>query len=192
LTPWLIGLIGGLSVLGLFLLPLFFDRLRPGARGVLDGVAPPTGLSWGLAGLIVLGTASSLLLRERWRPMLLGATTSGVILVAAWVGAPTAYGILQGSLREFSEVAREVLRPDDPVVVYGLNAPSVVFYAQRRAKFIGDGAHGELEATVRALREAARPAVVITRSNLSSQLEGIHDLTLRKRSGGYALFVSQK
>jgi 4-amino-4-deoxy-L-arabinose transferase-like glycosyltransferase len=192
MTPWLIGVIGGAAVVGLVLFPMYFDRLRPAARGVLDEVAAPTGLSWALAGLILLGTLAYFLTRGRWRPGFMAAAASGVILVGAWGGAPTAHAILQGSLREFSEVAREVLRPGDLVVVYGLNAPSVVFYAHRRVAFIGDGAAGELEAALRPLLDAGRPVVLITRSALSSRLEAVPGLALRKRAGGYALYVSSR
>jgi 4-amino-4-deoxy-L-arabinose transferase-like glycosyltransferase len=190
LTPWLIGLTGGALVAGLFLLPLAFDRLRPAARGVLDGVAPPVGIGWGLAAFLFAGIAASLVARGRWRPILLAVTMSSLILTAALAVAPTAYTIVQGSLREFSEEARGIVRPGDPVLVYGLNAPSIVFYADRRVRPIGAGALGEVEAAVRGLRDAGRPAVVITRSGLVPSLKDIQGLTLRKSAGGYALFVS--
>jgi len=190
LTPWLIGLTGGTLAAGLFLLPLAFDRLRPAARGVLDGVAPPTGIGWGLAALLLGGIAASLAAKGRWRPVFLALTMSGLILTAALAVVPTAYGIAQGSLREFAEEARGIVRPADPVLAYGLNAPSVVFYADRRVRPIGAGAPGEVEAAVRELREAGRPAALITRSALAPQLKDVRGVTLRKSAGGYALYVS--
>jgi len=189
-TPWLIGVTGGTLVVGLFLLPLGLDRLRPAARGVLDGVAPPTGISWGLAALLLVGIAASLVARGRWRPALLAATMCGLVLTAALAVAPMAYAIAQGSLREFSEEAGRIVRPGDPVLVYGLNAPSVVFYADRRVRPIGAGAPREAEAAVRALREAGRSAALITRSGLMPQLKDVPGLALRKSAGGYALYVS--
>jgi len=192
LAPWLIGLTGGVLVVALFLLPLVFDRLRPAARGVLDGVAPPIGIGWGLAALLLGGVAASLVARARWRPILLAVTMSSLILTAAWAVAPTAYSIVQGSLREFSEEARGIVRPGDPVLVYGLNAPSIVFYADRRVRPIGAGALGEVEAAVRGLRDAGRPAAVITRSALAPQLKDVPGLALRKSAGGYALYVSSR
>lgn len=190
LTPWLIGLVGVALAAGLFSLPLVFDRLRPGARGVLDGVAPPTGLSWGLAGLILAGVGTALLARGRWRPVLLAATMSGLILTAVAYVAPTAHGILQGALREFSREAGRILQSGDPVVVYGLNAPSIVFYAERHVKPVGADGPGEVEAVVRGSAAAGRPAVVITRSHLAPRLSRIHGLLLRKTAGGYAMYVS--
>jgi len=190
LTPWLIGVTGGTLVVGLFLLPLVLDRLRPAARGVLDGVAPPTGISWGLAALLLVGIAASLVAKGRWRPALLAATMCGLVLTAALAVAPMAYAIAQGSLREFSEEAGRIVRPGDPVLVYGLNAPSVVFYADRRVRPIGAGAPDAVTAAVRALREAGRSAALITRSGLMPQLKDVPGLALRKSAGGYALYVS--
>ena len=192
LTPWLIGVTGGTLAAGMALLPLAFDRLRPAARGVLDGVAPPSGMAWGLAALLLAGVAASLAARGRWRPILLAVTMSSLILTAALVVAPTAYRIVQGSLREFAEEARGIVRPGDPVLVYGLNAPSVVFYAHRRVRPIGAGAPGEVESAVRELREAGRSAALITRSVLTPQLKDAAGLTLRKSAGGYALYVPSR
>jgi len=121
--------------------------------------------------------------------MLLGATTSGVILVAAWVGAPTAYGVLQGALREFSEVAREVLRPGDPVVVYGLNAPSVVFYTQHRVISLGPASAEERD-RLRRLVDTERRVVVVTRRTHAPRLDGVPGLRHWKARGGYVMYVS--
>jgi 4-amino-4-deoxy-L-arabinose transferase-like glycosyltransferase len=190
LTPWLIGVTGGTLAVGLFLLPLIFDRVRPAARGVLDGVAPPTGIGWGLAALLLVGITAALAGRGHWRPVLLAVTMCGFILTAALAVAPMAYSIAQGSLREFSEEAGRIVRPGDPVLVYGLNAPSVVFYANRYVRPIGAGAPGEVEAAVRALREGGRATALITRSGLMPKLKDVPGLALRKSAGGYALYVS--
>jgi hypothetical protein len=114
----------------------------------------------------------------------------GVILTAAWVAAPRAHAILQGSLREFSEDARRTIRPGDPVVVYGLNAPSIVFYSERRVYSVGPASPSETETALRGRIETDRPILVITRSALASRLEQVPGLTLWKSRGGYALFGS--
>ncbi len=190
LAPWLIGLMGGALAAGLLLVPVVFDRLRPAARGVLDGVTPPIGLVGLLAVLLAGGVAASLVARGHWRPILLAATMSSLILAAALAVAPAAYAILQGPLRAFAEEARSVVRPGDPVLLYGLNAPSVVFYADRRVRSIGAGAPGEVEAAVRELRRSGRSTALITRTGLMPQLNHIAGLMLRKSAGGYALYVS--
>ncbi|OGB92049.1 MAG: hypothetical protein A2Z31_04600 [candidate division NC10 bacterium RBG_16_65_8] len=142
--------------------------------------------------MLLVGVGAALLARRRWRPALLAATMSGLILAAAGLVAPTAHGILQGALREFSQEAGRILQPGDPVVVYGLNAPSIVFYAERRVKPVGADAPGEVEAAVRGLVEAGRPAVVIARSNLVPRLNQMHGLALRTSRGGYALYVAPR
>ena len=140
--------------------------------------------------MLVTGVAASLASRPRWRPILLAVTMSSLILTAALAVAPIAYGIVQGSLREFAGEARGIVRRGDPVLLYGLNAPSVVFYADRRVRSIGAGALGEVQAAVRELRESGRSAALITRGALAPQLKDVPGLTLRKSAGGYALYVS--
>jgi hypothetical protein len=111
------------------------------------------------------------------------------LILTAAAAAPRAYAIAQGSLREFSEEARKILGPDDPVLVYGLNAPSVVFYANRRMTSLGSDDPGRLVEAVRRLRDAGRPVMVITRSVLGPRLAEIEGLALWKSRGGYALYV---
>ena len=186
----LMGLTGCALVVVFFLVPWVFEWARPAARGVLDGVSPPTDLAWGLGGLVLAGTLAGLIARGRWRPAVLAAMMACLILTAA-AAAPRAYAIVQGALREFSEEARKVPGPGDPVLVYGLNAPSVVFYANRRVTPLGSDDLGKLAETVRRLTRAGRPVVVITRSVLGPRLAEIEGLVLWKSRGGYALYVSQ-
>jgi hypothetical protein len=191
LTPWLIGLTGGVLAVGFLLVPVLFDRLRPAARGVLDGVAAPTDLAWWLAGLLAAGTATALLAKGQRRPAFLALMMSGVILTAAWAAAPRAHAILQGALQEFSEDARRTIRPGDPVMLYGLNAPSIVFYSERRVYSMGPASPSETETALRGRIETGRPILVITRNGLASRLEQVPGLTLWKSRGGYALFGSR-
>ena len=187
---WLMGLTGCALVAAFFLVPWVFEWVRPAARGVLDGVSPPTDLAWGLGGLVLAGTLAGLIAKGRWRPAVLAAMMACLILTAA-AAAPRAYAIVQGALREFSEEARKVLGPGDPVLVYGLNAPSVVFYANRRMTSLGSNDLGQLAEAVRRLTDAGRPVVVITRSVPGLRLAEIEGLVLWKSRGGYALYVSQ-
>ncbi|HEX7513518.1 MAG TPA: glycosyltransferase family 39 protein [Candidatus Methylomirabilis sp.] len=190
LGSWLTSLTGCALVAAFFLVPWLFEWARPAARGVLDGVSPPTALAWGLGGLVLAGTLAGLIVRGRWRPAVLAAMMACLILTAA-AAAPRAYAIVQGSLREFSEEARQILGPDDPVLVYGLNAPSVVFYANRHVTSLGSNDLGRLAEAVRRLTDAGRPVVVITRSVLGPRLAEVEGLVRWKSRGGYALYVSQ-
>ena len=186
---WFIGLTGGALAVGLAAIPLILDRLRPLARGVLDGVAPPIALAWGLASLLALGTAIGLLAKGTWRPAVLAAMMTLVIFTAGVLAAPQAYAILQGPLREFAEVAQRLLGPRGTLVAYGLNAPSVVFYAARPVMPLGVGAGPGLE-QIRGLVKADIPVVVITRAMHAPNLDGVPGLFRLKTRGGYAIYCS--
>jgi 4-amino-4-deoxy-L-arabinose transferase-like glycosyltransferase len=186
---WFIGLTGGALAVGLAAMPLILDRLRPLARGVLDGVAPPIALAWGLASLLALGTTIGLLAKGTWRPAVLAAMMTLVIFTAGVLAAPQAYAILQGPLREFAEVARRLLGPRGTLVAYGLNAPSVVFYAARPVMPLGAGAGPGLE-QIRGLVKADIPVVVITRAMHGPNLDGVPGLFRLKTRGGYAIYCS--
>jgi 4-amino-4-deoxy-L-arabinose transferase-like glycosyltransferase len=190
LGSWLMALTGFALAAAFFLVPWIFEWARPAARGVLDGVPPPTGLAWGLGGLVSAGTLAGLTVNNRWRPAVLAGMMVGLILTAGAV-APRAYAIIQGPLREFSDEVRRILGPDDPVLVYGLNAPSVVFYANRRVTPLGSEDLGKLAEAVRGIRDAGRPAVVITRSALAPRLAEVQSLIRLRSRGGYALYVSR-
>jgi 4-amino-4-deoxy-L-arabinose transferase-like glycosyltransferase len=190
-APWLVGLTGGTLAVGFGLTPLILDAMRPLARGVLDEFAPPTMLAWWLAGIFFLGTGSCLLARGRWRPALMSAMMVVVILTAELAVAPIAYAILQGPLREFSEDARRILAPGDPLVAYGLNAPTIVFYADRPVTPLGPASPDSTD-RLRRLGEAGRPVVVISRSAYAPRLDRVPGLFRLKARGGYALYSSAR
>jgi len=172
---WLIGLTGGAMAVGAGSVPLILERLRPLARGVLDEVALPLGVAWWLAGLLAVGTLTALLAKGPWRLMALAAMMGLVILTAEVTMAPQAYAILQGPLREFAEDARRLLGPRGTLVVYGLNAPSIVFYAEHRVTPLGPGSPAALE-DIRRLAEADPPVVVITRKGHAPRLNEVPGL----------------
>jgi 4-amino-4-deoxy-L-arabinose transferase-like glycosyltransferase len=189
LAPWFFGVLGvGLGVATL-LLSAILEAARPAARGVLDDVTVPGGLMWGVAGLISLGTAGALLVRPCWRPAVLAAMMGALVLTAViWI-APTVYAIQQGALREYAEDARRTLGPDGALVAYGLNAPSVVFYANRPVRALGASSPEELE-ELRRLVASGRAVLVIARDAQASSLAGVSGLRPVKSRGGYALYAS--
>ncbi len=185
----LIGLTGALLALGFGLVPWILDALRPRVGGLLDEVAVPPGLVWWPAVLVALGTAAGLLAKGSWRPAILSAMMGLLILTAAGMVVPRVYAILQGPLREFTEDAREIVGREGTLVAYGLNAPTIVFYAQRRVTPIGAGAP-EGRDQIRRLVEGGHPVAVITRAAYGARLEGVGGLMRLKARGGYAIYCS--
>jgi 4-amino-4-deoxy-L-arabinose transferase-like glycosyltransferase len=189
LAPWLFGVLGAGLAVATLLLPVILEAARPAARGVLDGVAVPGGQMWGVAGLFSLGTAGALLVRPCWRPAVLAAMMGALVLAGViWI-APTVYGIQQGALREYAEDARRTLGPDGALVAYGLNAPSVVFYANLPVTPLGASSPEDLE-ELRRLVASGRAVLVITRGGTASRLAGLSGLQPVKSRGGYALYGS--
>ncbi len=187
-APWLIGVTGGALALGSGMLPVILEAARPRAGGILDGVPAPVGLAGWLAGLLALGTTSALLARGPWRPVVLSGMMALLIFTAA-VAAPQAHAILQGSLREFAEDARQILGGRGTLVAYGLNAPTIVFYAGRQVTPLG-AASADGVVRLRRLLEAGQPVVVITRSAHAPRLDGLPGLFRLKSRGGYAIYSS--
>jgi 4-amino-4-deoxy-L-arabinose transferase-like glycosyltransferase len=191
LSLWILGGLGALLGIAAALAPVILGAARPAAQGVLDGVGVPAGPVWGLAGLFVLGTAAGLLSRPAWRPAVLGAMAGGLVLTAVVWLAPTAYEVEQGALREYAEDARRTLGPEGVLVAYGLNAPSVVFYAHRPVTTVGPSSPEDAE-QLRRLVGSGRPVLVIARAGQASRLAGVPGLEPVKSRGGYALYGSRR
>lgn len=188
---WLIGLTGGALAVGFGLVPWILDAFRPRAGGILDGVAAPVGLAWWLAALVALGTAGGLLVKGPWRPAILSAMMALLILTAEARVAPQVYAIVQGPLREFAGDARHLLGRQGTLVAYGLNAPTIVFYADRPVTPLGPGSPDGTD-QIRRLLEAGRPVVVITRTVHAPRLDGVPGLFRLKARGGYAIYSSAR
>jgi 4-amino-4-deoxy-L-arabinose transferase-like glycosyltransferase len=188
-APWIIGVTGGALALGFGLVPWILGVLRPRVGGILEGVSAPVGLAWGLAGLVALGTAGALMARGFWRPTVLAAMMSLLIITAGGVVAPQVYAIVQGPLREFAEAARQILGGQGTLAVYGLNAPTIVFYAEQRVTPLGPGSPDGLD-EIRRLLRGGRPLVVITRGAHAPRLDGVPGLFRLKARGGYAIYSS--
>lgn len=186
LAAWLMGGTGLTLAAGFALAPLLVERFRPLAGGVLDGVILPVWLAGWLAGLLAVGTLASLVAAGPWRVVCLSAMMVLLLLTAEIVVAPRAYDILQGALREFAQEAGRILGPRDPVVTYGLNAPSIVFYSGRRVLPLGASPEGEEQ--LRRMTQSGRPVVVITRSRHAAHLEQLPGLVRLGSRGGYAAY----
>ncbi|HTU02901.1 MAG TPA: glycosyltransferase family 39 protein [Candidatus Sulfotelmatobacter sp.] len=133
--------------------------------------------------------ALALLGREALRPLWLAAMMTAVILFAQTAAVPRAYDLLQAALRQFATEAGQLLPTGQPVLVYGLNAPSVVFYADRPVRWLGAGDPAALLELSR-LGAGGQPGAVISRIGRAAELERIPGLVRMKTRGGYALFVT--
>jgi 4-amino-4-deoxy-L-arabinose transferase-like glycosyltransferase len=190
LALWLLGGLGALQAIGAVLAPALLAAARPAARGVLDGVVIPAGLVGGVAGLFVLGTAAGLLARPAWRPAVLATMVGALVLTAVLWIAPTVYEIQQGALREYAQEARRTLGPEGALVAYGLNAPSVVFYAHRIVTPLGSSSPEDAE-RLRRLVASGRPVLVIARAAEASRLAEVPGLEPARSRGGYVLYGSR-
>ena len=186
---WLIGATGAALALGFAAVPWILDALRPRMGGLLDGVAVPVGVAWWLAGLVAVGTAAGLLAKGIRRLAILAAMMSVLIFTGEGVVAPRVYAIVQGPLREFAEDARQILGGQGTLVVYGLNAPTIVFYADHSVTSLGPGSPDGVD-RVRRLLETGRSLVVITRSAHAARLDAVPGLFRLKARRGYAIYCS--
>ncbi len=191
LAPWLIGVTGGVLALGFGVAPWILEALRPRAGGTLDGTSAPFGLAWWLAGLVALGTAGSFLMRGPRRAATLATMMSLLVFTAEGMVAPQVYAVVQGPLREFAEEAHRILGGQGTLVVYGLNAPSIVFYANHSVTSLGAGLPEGAD-QIRRLVEAGRPLVVITRVAHAPRLDVLPGLFRLKARGGYAMYSSPR
>lgn len=185
----LIALTGAALALGFAAVPWILDALRPRTGGLLDGVAAPVGVAWWLAGLVAVGTAAGLLAKGIRRAAILAAMMSVLIFTGEGAVAPRVYAIVQGPLREFAEDARQILGGQGTLVVYGLNAPTIVFYADHSVTSLGPGSPDGVH-QVRRLLETGRSLVVITRSVQAARLDAVPGLFRLKARGGYAIYCS--
>ena len=186
---WLIGVTAAALALGFAAVPWILDALRPRTGGLLEGVAVPVGVAWWLAGLVAVGTAAGLLARGIRRAAILAAMMSALIFTGEGVVAPRVYAIVQGPLREFAEDARQILGGQGTLVVYGLNAPTIVFYADHSVTSLGPGSPDGVD-QVRRLLETGRSLVVITRSVHAARLDAVPGLFSLKARRGYAIYCS--
>lgn len=100
---------------------------------------------------------------------------------------PVADKYLQSTLRDFARVASNRLGQDGTLVVYGLNKPSILFYARRPAIVLGARERESLTEVI----ESPEKAFIIAKS---SQTEGLMDhpnLHIVSERRGYTLSTNK-
>ncbi len=100
-------------------------------------------------------------------------------------GLPAASDYLQGTLYKYSVYAKERLRQDEKIIVFGINNPSIAFYSERR--LIGASTKEELTA----LAGKYAHAVAISRTKDAGLLLD-SGYTLVTSDSHYALFETKQ
>jgi len=130
---------------------------------------------------VILAAFYSVIRNKSVHPVLFCLT--GIFMTVLLVKAlPAAGEYLQGTLYRYSLYAKEKLPPDERIITYGINNPSIVFYSGH--KIIRAGSENELKAL---MDTARRHALVIAKTKDRGKIEalGCNVLEVDPR---YALF----
>lgn len=187
----LFALLGLLISISLFLTPVFLEKSNS-LSNYLDG--PLEGLSalYIMAGAIMIGTILSLLtLWKRRKVLSFGVMAFMMIFVAYILLArivPVADQNLQSALKDFAKTAGTGLETaEGELIVYGLNKPSIVFYARRPVIVLRSNQKERLNEVI----TSSKRVYLITKG---SDIEGLlsrPDLYLVDQKRGYALLSNQ-
>ncbi len=187
---WLVGGSGASLALAFVLLPFIVGNIL--LRKAPD--IPPFNLGltpYLLAIVFVLGPIIAVWARRRGRGnVALGALATTMvlcILVAVHRVAPAIQEGLQSPLRGFADLARRELGPDDLLVAYNLNAPSLVFYTRRQVVTVRRGQEEKFQA----LATSAGRLLIIGKTASETRLREIPDIFPLDRQGGYVLYSSR-
>ncbi len=130
---------------------------------------------------LILADLYAVISNKRLYPVLFCLT--GLLLSVMLVKAlPDAGEYLQGTLYRYSLYAKEKLPPDERIITYGLNKPSVVFYSGH--KIIHAGSEDELKALMDTTRHHA---LVIAKTKDSRKIEAL-GFNVLEMDSRYALF----
>lgn len=91
---------------------------------------------------------------------------------------------LQEPLRAVTKIAAQTARPEDTLIVFGLNRPSVLFYARRPVTILRRQDINALEARLK----SPERSLVITSSALARTMIGVHTIAERN---GYVVLSNQ-
>jgi len=188
---WGTGLLGALGLAlaaGAAAIPWILRAAAPRVPAIAE--APYTGWAHvALAGLFAAGTAAAAGTAWAGRRRAATAALAAMMGLAAatmipgvlpWAHAYHEHGAAQSLVRGL----RDRLGPDDAVILYGFNAPSVVFYAGRRVEKVE---RGRLEDLRRALA-SARPAYALARARDAGDFAGLPGVFLLAQRGGYGVY----
>jgi 4-amino-4-deoxy-L-arabinose transferase-like glycosyltransferase len=150
----------------------------------------PVDAGWGPAALgtvcLIGALAVGWTAMRRRAVVLLGAiaaTTVAAAIVLLTAVFPVAADVIQAPLRDLSILASRAAGPDGGIAVYGLNKPSVVFYAKRLVTVVAESRQEELGALIR----EDRAWFVITKAKWLDRLDRLGPVHVVESRGGYLL-----
>ncbi len=118
--------------------------------------------------------------------MVLVLTMGIVVFVLLFEFAPLVSGYIQMPLRDLARQTGGWIHPEEPLVLFGLKKPSVLFYARRGAIIFKSN---QVE-NLRAFLSANPRAVVLSPIQLTPVLNTLPRLVIREERGGYVLATS--
>ncbi len=192
---WVAAGIGVLTIVALALavalggLPWWVEWARtrfPQAAYLHQPIDVGSGPAWLAASLVAGALSIAGLIATGRRTAALAAialTTAAMTGLLATRVAPAAAEVIQIPLRDLSIRAGRDAGVDGSIAVYGLNKPSVVFYARRLVTVVGESQPEELAA----LLAQDRAWYVITKATWMDRLGRIASLYSIDARGGYVL-----
>src|SRR3990170_3879062 len=142
---------------------------------------------------VVIASAMLLFLLALWRNrkgIAFGIMTGMVTVVSCIIFTfviPVADKYLQSTIRDFSRIASAQMDADDKLVVYGLNKPGILFYAQRPATILLSREKDKLTEVI----ESPERAFIISKTSWIESLMGHPDLYVLYEQRGYSLAVNK-
>lgn len=107
-----------------------------------------------IAALIMLALSAVIMISTARRKIYYSAMSVVMIALLSFFSikaVPVISGFLQGTLYRYSLIAKERAKPDDRIIVYGINNPSILFYSGH--KIIDAGSKDELMSAVKVRRD---------------------------------------
>ena len=132
-----------------------------------------------------------LALWQHQRKIALGIMSGMVIVVSCLLFSyviPIADKYLQSTLRDYSRIAANQMGTTDNLVVYGINKPSILFYAKRPATILLSSQRDKLTEVI----ESSGIAYIISKSSGIEYLTGHPDFYVLNEQRGYTLAVNKR
>jgi 4-amino-4-deoxy-L-arabinose transferase-like glycosyltransferase len=126
-------------------------------------------------------------LARRWAAFMILVLTMGLfVFLLMFKLIPSVSGYIQKPLRDLAVQSGGWIHREEPLVLFGLKKPSVLFYTRRGAIFL----KANQENSLRDFLSANPRAVVLSPIQLAPVLSTLPPLVIREERGGYVLATS--